>query len=53
MYHKGHSRDPINVEMISDRNTLERIKPIVIGPGPVQVNNTLILNYESKKFIVL
>ncbi|GES85246.1 chromatin remodelling complex Rsc7/Swp82 subunit-domain-containing protein [Rhizophagus clarus] len=39
MYHKGHPRDPINVEATSDRNTLERTKPVVIGSGLVQLPN--------------
>lgn len=37
MYHKGHPRDPINVEATSDRNTLERTKPVVIGSSIVPV----------------
>jgi hypothetical protein len=46
MYHKGHSRDPLNVEA-SDRNILERSKPDVIGSDPVQVKNIMYL-YEIK-----
>lgn len=50
MYHKGHPRDSVNVEATSDRNTLERTKPVVIGSSLVRVRKYV--KFVKSKFII-